>query len=56
MSLETVTAGLQEKVGSDCGLGASVKFDFGHFSSFQMGMLTRKTFKIELIKKQSGFI
>ena len=29
MSLETVTAGLREKVGSDCGLGASVKFDFG---------------------------
>jgi len=29
MSLELVTAGLQEKVGEDCGLGATLKFDFG---------------------------
>tara|TARA_B100000768_G_scaffold102807_1_gene95633 strand:- start:125 stop:439 length:315 start_codon:yes stop_codon:yes gene_type:complete len=29
MSLETVTAGLQEKIGEDCGLGATLKFDFG---------------------------
>ena len=29
MSLEKVTNGLKEKVGEDCGLGASVKFDFG---------------------------
>jgi len=29
MSLELVTAGLKEKVGEDCGLGAILKFDFG---------------------------
>ena len=29
MSLELVTAGLKEKVGEDCGLGAKLKFDFG---------------------------
>ena len=29
MSLELVTAGLREKVGEDCGLGATLKFDFG---------------------------
>jgi|TARA_X000000950_G_scaffold106947_1_gene134767 putative sterol carrier protein len=29
MSLELVTAGLKEKIGEDCGLGATVKFDFG---------------------------
>lgn len=29
MSIETVVAGLKEKVGEDCGLGASLKFDFG---------------------------
>ncbi|MFP6746623.1 MAG: SCP2 sterol-binding domain-containing protein [Alphaproteobacteria bacterium] len=29
MSLEKVTAGLRETVGEDCGLGASVKWDFG---------------------------
>ena len=29
MSLEAVTAGLKEKVGEDCGLGAKLKFDFG---------------------------
>jgi putative sterol carrier protein len=29
MSLELVTAGLKEKVGEDCGLGATLKFDFG---------------------------
>ena len=29
MSLVLVTAGLQEKVGEDCGLGAILKFDFG---------------------------
>jgi len=29
MSLELVTAGLHEKVGEDCGLGAILKFDFG---------------------------
>jgi putative sterol carrier protein len=29
MSLEKVTYGLKEKVGEDCGLGATVKFDFG---------------------------
>lgn len=29
MSLEFVTAGLKEKVGEDCGLGAVLKFDFG---------------------------
>ena len=29
MSLEAVTAGLKEKVGEDCGLGATLKFDFG---------------------------
>ena len=29
MSLEIVTAGLKEKVGEDCGLGATLKFDFG---------------------------
>jgi len=29
MSLQEVTAGLAEKVGEDCGLGAVLKFDFG---------------------------
>ena len=29
MSLEAVTAGLIEKVGEDCRLGAKLKFDFG---------------------------
>ena len=29
MSLELVTAGLKEKIGEDCGLGATLKFDFG---------------------------
>lgn len=29
MSLETVTAGLRDKVGEDCGLGSVLKFDFG---------------------------
>ena len=29
MSLQLVTAGLKEKVGEDCGLGAVLKFDFG---------------------------
>jgi len=29
MSLDAVIAGLQEKVGEDCGLGATLKFDFG---------------------------
>lgn len=29
MSLQAVTAGLKEKVGEDCGLGAVLKFDFG---------------------------
>jgi len=29
MSLDAVAAGLQEKVGEDCGLGATIKFDFG---------------------------
>ncbi|MBT5388315.1 MAG: SCP2 sterol-binding domain-containing protein [Porticoccaceae bacterium] len=29
MSLEAVTAGLKEKIGEDCGLGAVLKFDFG---------------------------
>ncbi len=29
MSLEQVTEGLRERVGEDCGLGASVKWDFG---------------------------
>ncbi len=29
MSLDAVTAGLREKVGEDCGLGAVLKFDFG---------------------------
>ena len=29
MSLELVTNGLKEKIGEDCGLGATLKFDFG---------------------------
>lgn len=29
MSLEMATNGLKEKIGEDCGLGATVKFDFG---------------------------
>ena len=29
MSLDAVTAGLREKVGEDCGLGAVLKFDLG---------------------------
>jgi putative sterol carrier protein len=29
MSLEQITNGLRQRVGTDCGLGASVKFDFG---------------------------
>ena len=29
MTLELVTIGLRENVGKDCGLGASVKWDFG---------------------------
>ncbi|MBT3528039.1 MAG: sterol-binding protein, partial [Porticoccaceae bacterium] len=29
MSLDVVTAGLKEKIGEDCGLGATLKFDFG---------------------------
>ncbi|MBM3567350.1 MAG: SCP2 sterol-binding domain-containing protein [Alphaproteobacteria bacterium] len=29
MSLEAVTNGMRDKVGNDCGLGATVKFDFG---------------------------
>jgi putative sterol carrier protein len=29
MSLDAVTAGLKEKIGEDCGLGATLKFDFG---------------------------
>ena len=29
MSLEQVTSGMREAVGEDCGLGASVKWDFG---------------------------
>ena len=29
MSLQLVTAGLKDKVGEDCGLGAILKFDFG---------------------------
>ena len=29
MSLDTVKAGLKEKIGEDCGLGAILKFDFG---------------------------
>jgi putative sterol carrier protein len=29
MSLEQITNGMRERVGEDCGLGASVKFDFG---------------------------
>jgi len=29
MSLEQITTGMRERVGEDCGLGASVKFDFG---------------------------
>ena len=30
MSLDTVVDGLKEKVGEDCGLGATIKFDFGN--------------------------
>lgn len=29
MSIDKVTAGLKEKIGEDCGLGATLKFDFG---------------------------
>ena len=29
MSLEQLTMGMRERVGEDCGLGASVKWDFG---------------------------
>ena len=29
MSLEQLTDGVRERVGEDCGLGASVKWDFG---------------------------
>ena len=29
MSLQQVTEGMRERVGEDCGLGASVKWDFG---------------------------
>lgn len=29
MSIDTVVAGLKEKIGEDCGLGATLKFDFG---------------------------
>lgn len=29
MSLDAVKAGLKEKIGEDCGLGAIIKFDFG---------------------------
>ncbi len=29
MSLEQITNGMKERVGEDCGLGASMKFDFG---------------------------
>ena len=29
MSLEQLTTGMRERVGEDCGLGASVKWDFG---------------------------
>ncbi|NQV59761.1 MAG: SCP2 sterol-binding domain-containing protein [Alphaproteobacteria bacterium] len=29
MSLEQLTDGLRDRVGEDCGLGASVKWDFG---------------------------
>ena len=29
MSIDTVVTGLKEKVGEDCGLGATLKFDFG---------------------------
>ena len=29
MSLELVTNGLKEKIGEDCGLSATLKFDFG---------------------------
>jgi putative sterol carrier protein len=29
MSLEQITNGIRERVGEDCGLGASLKFDFG---------------------------
>lgn len=29
MTLEEITAGMKERVGEDCGLGASLKFDFG---------------------------
>ena len=29
MSLEQITEGLRERVGEDCGLGASLKFNFG---------------------------
>ncbi len=29
MTLEEITTGLAERVGEDCGLGASLKFDFG---------------------------
>ena len=29
MSLQTVIDGLKQKIGEDCGLAASIKFDFG---------------------------
>lgn len=29
MSIDTVVAGLKDKIGEDCGLGATLKFDFG---------------------------
>ena len=29
MSLDKVVEGLKEKIGEDCGLGATLKFDFG---------------------------
>ena len=29
MSIDTVVAGLKEKIGEDCGLGATLKFNFG---------------------------
>lgn len=29
MSLDAVTTGMKEKIGEDCGLGATLKFDFG---------------------------
>ena len=29
MTLEEITTGLAERIGEDCGLGATLKFDFG---------------------------